>query len=140
SRRRHTRLQGDWSSDVCSSDLGHASAQTPGQGGQGSGSGESGGGTGQGGGQLPQEVSAWLHIGEDGAVTVYTGKVEFGQDVRTSLAQAVAEELHAPLDAITLVMGDTALTPYDIGTFGSRTTPMMGTQLRRVAVAAREAL
>ena len=31
---------------------------------------------------MPQQISAWLHIGEDGAVTVYTGKVEVGQNVR----------------------------------------------------------
>ena len=89
---------------------------------------------------LPQSVSAWLHIAEDGNVTVYTGKVEMGQNIRTSLSQQVAEELRAPLDSIHLVMGDTALTPYDRGTFGSLTTPTMGPQLRNVAAAARENL
>ena len=44
---------------------------------------------------LPKEVGAWLKIGEDGTITVYTGKVEFGQDIRTSLSQAVADELRA---------------------------------------------
>ena len=43
-----------------------------------------------------QELGAWLHIAEDGTVTVYTGKVEVGQDIRTSLTQAVLEELPAP--------------------------------------------
>src|SRR5205085_4516901 len=61
-----------------------------------------------GGGALPRELSAWLHIGEDGAVSVYTGKAEVGQNIRTSLAQAVAEELHAPLNSIHLIMADTA--------------------------------
>jgi CO/xanthine dehydrogenase Mo-binding subunit len=89
---------------------------------------------------MPQEVAAWLHIGEDGAVTVYTGKVEMGQNIRTSLAQAVAEELHAPVESIKMVMGDTALTPYDAGTFGSLSTPVMSPQLRRAAAAAREML
>ena len=42
---------------------------------------------------LPKDIAAWLHIGEDGSVTVYTGKVEMGQNIRTSLTQAVAEEL-----------------------------------------------
>ncbi|MDQ3920469.1 MAG: molybdopterin-dependent oxidoreductase [Acidobacteriota bacterium] len=92
------------------------------------------------GGELPQDVGAWLHIGEDGAVTAYTGKVEMGQDIRTSLAQAVAEELRAPLASISLLMGDTDLTPFDMGTFGSRTTPTMNPQLRRAAAAARELL
>jgi CO/xanthine dehydrogenase Mo-binding subunit len=95
------------------------------------------GGSGQG---LPQSISAWLHIGEDGVVTVFTGKTEVGQNIRTSLAQAVAEELRAPIASIKLVMADTALTPYDMGTFGSRTTPTMAPQLRKMAAAARETL
>src|SRR5687768_17511230 len=90
--------------------------------------------------QTPQDISAWLHIGENGAVTVYTGKVEVGQDIRTSLTQAVAEELRVQPANISLVMGDTDLTPYDQGTFGSRTTPAMAPQLRRAAAAAREVL
>lgn len=90
--------------------------------------------------ELPQNISAWLHIAEDGKITVYTGKVEVGQNIRTSLTQQVAEELRAPIDSIQLVMGDTALTPYDMGTFGSRTTPTMGPQLRMASAAAREDL
>jgi len=89
---------------------------------------------------LPKEVAAWLHIGEDGGVTVYTGKVEMGQNIRTSLTQAVAEELRVPVEKIQMVMGDTQLTPYDRGTFGSRTTPEMNLQLRKVASAARVTL
>jgi CO/xanthine dehydrogenase Mo-binding subunit len=86
------------------------------------------------------DLSAWLHVAEDGTVTVYTGKVEFGQNIRTSLAQAVAEELRAPLTSIQLVMGDTDRTPFDMGTFGSRTTPTMAPLLRRAAAVAREML
>jgi nicotinate dehydrogenase subunit B len=102
---------------------------------------ESGGGRGRGmREQLPEQVSAWLHIGENGVVTVFTGKVEVGQNARTSLTQAVAEELRAPADSIRMVMGDTDLTPYDMGTFGSRTTPTMWPQIRKAAAAAREML
>ena len=54
---------------------------------------ESGGARQSRGESLPKEIDAWLHIGEDGRVTVYTGKVEMGQNIRTSLSQAVAEEL-----------------------------------------------
>lgn len=89
---------------------------------------------------LPRNIGAWLHLQPDGRVTVYTGKVEVGQNVRTSLAQQVAEELRVAIEQISMVMGDTAQTPFDLGTFGSRTTPQMGTQLRRVAAAARQAL
>ena len=101
---------------------------------------ESGGGGRRGFGAMPQEVSAWLHIGQDGAVTVYTGKVEVGQNARTSLTQAAAEELHVKPAAIRMVMGDTALTPFDGGTVGSQTTPRMWPQIRRAAAEAREML
>ena len=89
---------------------------------------------------MPADVSAWLHIGEDGRVTVFTGKAEVGQNIRTSLSQVVAEELKVPIPSITMVMADTAVTPFDMGTFGSRTTPIMAAQLRKVAAAAREML
>lgn len=90
--------------------------------------------------ELPKEISAWLHIGQDGRITVFTGKVEMGQNIRTSLAQQVAEELRVPVETVTIVMGDTEKTPWDAGTFGSRTTPTMGRQLRVVAATARERL
>jgi CO/xanthine dehydrogenase Mo-binding subunit len=86
------------------------------------------------------QVAAWIHIGEDGTVSVYTGKVEVGQNIRTSLSQIVAEELYVPVAKIKMIMGDTDLVPFDAGTFGSRTTPQMGTQLRKAAATAREAL
>jgi nicotinate dehydrogenase subunit B len=89
---------------------------------------------------LPKEIDAWLHIGEKGEITAFTGKVEVGQNIRTSLSQAVAEELEVPLSAVRLVMGDTQLVPFDMGTFGSRTTPVMNLQLRRVSAAARDTL
>jgi isoquinoline 1-oxidoreductase len=91
-------------------------------------------------GNVPREIGAWLHIHQTGQITVYTGKVEVGQNVRTALAQIVAEELPASAESIRLVMADTELTPYDAGTFGSRSMPSMAPQLQRVAAAAREAL
>jgi len=101
---------------------------------------ESGGGRRNGEDNLPQEIDAWLHIGDKGEITAFTGKVEVGQNIRTSLSQAIAEELHVPLNSIQLIMGDTQLVPFDMGTFGSRTTPVMNLQLRRVSAAARDAL
>ena len=95
---------------------------------------------GFGGEAFPQNLGAWLHIGEDGSITVFTGKAEVGQNIRTSLTQAVAEELRTGPEAIHLVMADTALTPFDMGTFGSRTTPTMAPQLHKVAATAREML
>ncbi|MFI5057927.1 MAG: molybdopterin cofactor-binding domain-containing protein [Candidatus Acidiferrales bacterium] len=90
--------------------------------------------------ELPKAINAWLHIGEDGGVTAFTGKVEIGQNIRTSLAQTVADELRVPFESVRMVMADTALTPFDFGTVGSRTTPTMTPQLRRVAAAARDLL
>src|SRR6266581_5194678 len=90
--------------------------------------------------ELPKDISAWLHIGEDGGVTGFTGKAEIGQNIRTELGQTIADELRVPFESVRMVMADTALTPFDAGTFGSRTTPTMTPQLRRVAAAARDIL
>lgn len=89
---------------------------------------------------LPENVAAWLHISPDGQITAFTGKVEVGQNARTSLTQAVADELRCAPASIDLVMGDTARCPWDMGTFGSRTTPTMAPILRKMAATAREAL
>src|SRR5690606_18274459 len=85
-------------------------------------------------------IAAWIHIDEAGKITVFTGKVEVGQNIRTSLSQIVAEELFVPIASIELVMGDTRLTPYDRGTYGSLTTPQMGPKLRMAAASVRELL
>src|SRR5205809_2059530 len=90
--------------------------------------------------RTPQEIGAWIHIDEDGGVSVFTGKVEVGQNTRTSLTQAVADELHVPITSVRMVMGDTERTPFDAGTFGSRSTPARAPQLRKAAAAAREML
>ncbi len=86
------------------------------------------------------EIGPWVYIAPDGAVTLSVGKAEVGQNIRTSLAQAVAEELRLPPAAVRVVMGDTGRTPYDMGTFGSRTSPITGLQVRRTGAAARELL
>src|SRR5260370_42694261 len=77
---------------------------------------EAGGTRARRGDPPPREIDAWLHIGENGKVTVYTGKGEVGQNMRTSLSQGVAEELHLPVEQINLLMGATQLTPIDMGT------------------------
>jgi isoquinoline 1-oxidoreductase len=96
-----------------------------------------GGGAGRG---FPAELSAWIHIGEDGRISVFTGKAEVGQNTRTALSQAVADELRVPLEAVDMVMADTDRVPFDMGTFGSMSTPVMSPQLRRAAATARQAL
>lgn len=86
------------------------------------------------------EIGPWVHIAGDGAITVSVGKAEVGQNIRTSLAQIVGEELRVPAPAVRVVMGDTGRTPFDMGTFGSRTTPITGAQVRRAGAVARELL
>jgi isoquinoline 1-oxidoreductase len=90
--------------------------------------------------ELPKEIGAWLHIAEDGTVTGFVGKAEMGQNVRTSLAQTIADELGVTFGNVRMLLGDTALTPFDMGTFGSRTTPTITPLLRRMAAAARQLL
>lgn len=85
-------------------------------------------------------IAAWIHLDEAGIIQVYTGKVEVGQNIRTSLTQIVAEELRVSMEAIRLTMGDTQLTPFDRGTFGSLTTPNMSPILRKAAASLREVL
>jgi isoquinoline 1-oxidoreductase len=81
-----------------------------------------------------------LTIDGTGRITGYTGKVEAGQGNRASLTRTVAAELGVPTDLVSIEMGDTATTPYDYGTVGSRSTPDAGHGLRLVAVAARREL
>ncbi len=82
----------------------------------------------------------WIHVGANEVATAFTGKVDFGQDNRTALTIIVAEELGMPLDAVRLVVGDTDVCPYDVGTFGSRSIPDAGDYLRAAAARARQAL
>ncbi|MEX0883623.1 MAG: molybdopterin cofactor-binding domain-containing protein, partial [Cyclobacteriaceae bacterium] len=86
------------------------------------------------------QLASWIHLNPSGNVTVFTGKVEVGQNIRTSLSQVVAEELSISIDQIDLIMGDTHLTPYDRGTYGSLTTPQMAPILRKAAANLREML
>jgi isoquinoline 1-oxidoreductase len=95
---------------------------------------------GQAPGGWTTSASAWLHVGADGTVTAFTGKVDVGQDNRTALSLRVAEELRVSLAAVRLVMGDTDVCPFDVGTFGSRSMPDAGELLRQVAASARECL
>jgi nicotinate dehydrogenase subunit B len=77
--------------------------------------------------------AAWVHVGADGTVTAFTGKVEAGQGTRTALALLVAEELAVPVGSVRVVMGDTSLSPFDLGTFGSRSMPYAAPPLRAAA-------
>ena len=88
----------------------------------------------------PDLVDSYLAIGRDGRITVYSGKVDLGTGLRTALTQIVAEELDVPLSHVTLVQGDTLLTPDQGPSFGSLSIQNGGAQLRRAAATARRAL
>jgi isoquinoline 1-oxidoreductase len=88
----------------------------------------------------PTDFNAYLKIGEDGRISCFTGKIEMGQGIITSLAQMLAEELNVSLKTVDMVMGDTDLCPYDRGTTGSRSTKNFGPPLRKAAAQARAVL
>ena len=94
----------------------------------------------RGGRGRAQQVITRIHLGQDGTITVLTGKVEMGQGARGELAQAAAEELRVPVDKIQMLMADTSLVPDDGITAGSRTTPSTVPAVRQGAAAARQLL
>jgi nicotinate dehydrogenase subunit B len=86
------------------------------------------------------EVDSFLAIDKAGNVAVYSGKVDLGTGVTTALRQIVADELDVPMNRITLIQGDTMLTPDQGKTWASLTIQIGGMQIRQAAAAARAAL
>ena len=86
------------------------------------------------------EVDSFLAIDKTGKVTLFTGKVDLGTGIRTALAQMCAEELDVPFNNVSLVTGDTALTPDQGTTWGSLTIQSAGMQIRNASATARNAL
>jgi 4-hydroxybenzoyl-CoA reductase subunit alpha len=82
-------------------------------------------------------AAALVHVHEDGGINLLTGAAEIGQGSDTYLAQLTAEEMGVPLEDVRVISGDTAVTPYDPGTFGSRVATMSGNAARN---AGREAM
>jgi CO/xanthine dehydrogenase Mo-binding subunit len=89
---------------------------------------------------VPTDFNAFLRIAEDGRVTCYVGKVEYGQGVNTSLRMMLADELDVAFESTDIVMGDTAVCPWDRGTWGSLTTRVFGPSLRAAGAEARQVL
>jgi isoquinoline 1-oxidoreductase len=89
---------------------------------------------------LTKDYNAFLHIAENGIITCFTGKIEMGQGIITSLPQMMADELNVPLESIRMVMGDTDLCPFDQGTWGSLSTRVFGPAMRAAAAEARSVL
>jgi CO/xanthine dehydrogenase Mo-binding subunit len=88
----------------------------------------------------PDEVASYIVVGANGTVALYSGKVELGTGAFTALTQMLAEELSVPLESVTTVLGDTALTPNQGPTYASLTIQDGGMQIRRAAATVREAL
>ncbi|MEE9133279.1 MAG: molybdopterin cofactor-binding domain-containing protein, partial [Gemmatimonadota bacterium] len=88
--------------------------------------------------QPQAEAARWLQIRPDSSVTAYAGKVEYGQGIRSGFAMEVADELRLPLTEVEVVLGDTDEVPWDMGTFGSQSTGIVGLQLRKAAATARQ--
>ena len=88
----------------------------------------------------PTDFNAYMRIGADGRTTCFVGKVELGQGSKTALAQLLAEELDVAFDSVDMVMGDTDVCPWDMGTFGSLSIRQFGPVLRAAGAEARAVL
>lgn len=78
-------------------------------------------------------LDAWIHIAPDGRATVFTGKVELGQGIRTALFQIAADELEMAEADVTLVTADTGRTPNEGFTAGSHTIQDSGSAIANAA-------
>lgn len=88
----------------------------------------------------PNPGSAFVKINQDGTVIVYTGATDIGQGSTTVLAQIAAEVLGIDYEKVSLVVGDTKLTPFDLGTVASRVTFIVGNAVKRAAENAKRIL
>ncbi|HYA49931.1 MAG TPA: molybdopterin cofactor-binding domain-containing protein, partial [Streptosporangiaceae bacterium] len=93
--------------------------------------------------ELPPTLAAnpvlarWLDFSEPGVVTVFSGKVEYGQGVWTALAQVAAEELDVDLRRVRVAPVSTATSPDEGITSGSRSIEESGSSLRQACAQAR---
>ena len=78
-------------------------------------------------------LDAWIRIDADERITVFTGKAELGQGIKTALLQVVADELRIAPGRLTLVTADTARTPDEGMTAGSNSMKDSGAALRHAA-------
>jgi CO/xanthine dehydrogenase Mo-binding subunit len=85
-------------------------------------------------------LDSWIRIDADGSVTVFTGKAELGQGIRTAILQCAAEELELDPMTITLITADTERTPDEGYTAGSQSMQNSATAVRNAAAQVREIL
>ena len=85
-------------------------------------------------------LDSWIGINADGRVTIFTGKSELGQGIKTALIQIAAEQLNVSPASITMVTSDTDRTPNEQYTSGSQSMQDSGTAILHAAAQAREIL
>ena len=88
----------------------------------------------------PERLEQRIRLERDGTVTAFSGKIDFGQGIRTAFAQLVADDLDVPFERVHVVLGDTAQVPFDFGTFGSHSIAQETPRLRKAAAFARRQL
>ena len=88
----------------------------------------------------PTDYNAYLRIGEDGRVSCFTGKIEMGQGIDHLTGPDAGGGTQCAVRVVDMVMGDTDLCPWDMGTFGSMSTRFFGPPLRAAAAEARSVL
>jgi CO/xanthine dehydrogenase Mo-binding subunit/aerobic-type carbon monoxide dehydrogenase small subunit (CoxS/CutS family) len=87
---------------------------------------------------MTPELDSWIKIDSEGTVTLFTGKVEYGQGIRTAFAQILADEMDLSLDQVRVVMADTQVTPDEGLTVGSMSLETTGNAVRFIAAEARQ--
>jgi nicotinate dehydrogenase subunit B len=85
-------------------------------------------------------LDSWIRINADGTITVFTGKAELGQGIKTAILQVAAEQLDADLSQLTLITADTALTADEGYTAGSHSMQDSGTAIMHAAAQVRQLL
>jgi nicotinate dehydrogenase subunit B len=88
----------------------------------------------------PERLEQRIRVERDGSITALSGKIDFGQGIRTAFAQIVADELDVPIERVNVVLGDTDQVPFDFGTFGSHSVAQETPLLRKAAAFARQQL
>ena len=89
---------------------------------------------------MPDQLSTYIAIGADGAVTAYFGKMDMGQGLTTAISQIVAEELDVPINVVKVLMGDTATSVNQGGASSSNGVEVGGRQMRMASAEARRVL
>ena len=88
----------------------------------------------------PERLEQRIRVERDGTITALSGKIDFGQGIRTAFAQIVADEIDVPIERVNVVLGDTDQVPFDFGTFGSHSVAQETPLLRKAAAFARQQL